>query len=81
MNPDNRLDPLIGDLLEWITTQPRSYAEVMETWRTSCPKLPVWEEAETRSFVTREQVEGRGTSVSVTATGQAFLAKRRADAP
>jgi len=31
------LDPLVLDLVEWIAKAPRPYAEVIETWRTSCP--------------------------------------------
>jgi hypothetical protein len=37
-------EPLIGDLLIWLQSGPRPYAEVMDAWRTSCPKLPVWED-------------------------------------
>ena len=44
MSPAN-LDPLILDFLEWIGGGPRPYAEVMEAWRTSCPRLTVWEDA------------------------------------
>jgi hypothetical protein len=36
------------DLLEWIGRESRPYSEVIEVWRTSCPKLPVWEEANAR---------------------------------
>ena len=32
-------------LLEWIAESPRSYAETIETWKTSCPRLSVWEDA------------------------------------
>jgi hypothetical protein len=32
-------------LLEWIAEQPRSYAETIEVWKTSCPRLAVWEDA------------------------------------
>jgi hypothetical protein len=39
------VDALILDLLERVASGNRSYAEVMEAWRTSCPRLPVWEEA------------------------------------
>jgi D-3-phosphoglycerate dehydrogenase / 2-oxoglutarate reductase len=39
------VDSLILDLLEWMGASPRPYAEVLEAWRTSCPHLPVWEEA------------------------------------
>ena len=43
-------EPLIADLLEWIGPG-RAYAEVMDAWRTSCPRLPVWEEANLRGYV------------------------------
>jgi hypothetical protein len=68
--PDH-LDPLIADLILWLTTYPRTHAEVLETWRTSCPHLPIWEEAEERGLVTRQ-----GTIISVTPQGQAFLDQR-----
>jgi hypothetical protein len=42
--PDT-VDSLILDLLAWMGPDPRPYAEVLEAWRTSCPLLPVWEEA------------------------------------
>jgi hypothetical protein len=32
-------------LLEWIANRPRTYAEVLEAWRTSCPRLSIWEDA------------------------------------
>lgn len=44
---------LILDLLEWIAPRPKRYSEVIEAWRTSCPRLPVWEEATERAFVER----------------------------
>ena len=47
------VDSLILDLLAWIGDEPRPYAEVMEAWRTSCPRLPVWEEATDRDLVSR----------------------------
>ena len=47
------VDILILDLLEWIGPNPRPYAEVLEAWRTSCPRLPVWEDATAQGFITR----------------------------
>ena len=37
----NDLDPLILDLLEWIGREPRCYADVIDAWRASCPRLTV----------------------------------------
>jgi hypothetical protein len=71
------VESLILDLLEWIGPQARPYAEVIETWRTSCPRLPVWEEANARGFLTREHEEGVGSAVSVSPAGREFLAAHR----
>src|SRR6266566_567097 len=32
-------------LLAWIAEQSRSHAETIEWWKTSCPRLAVWEDA------------------------------------
>jgi hypothetical protein len=69
---DSTLVPLVRDLLEWIARAPRSHAEVMEGWRTSCPRLPVWEEATDRGYVAR-----KGRMVEVTRRGRAFLEERK----
>jgi hypothetical protein len=71
------IEPLILDLLEWIGTSPRPYAEVIDAWRTSCPRLPVWEEANERGFIEQYHQPGRVTCVSVSALGREHLAKHR----
>jgi hypothetical protein len=76
----DRLEPLILDLLEWIGPRPRPYAEVIETWRTSGPRLPVWEDANDRGFVAREHREDVGPVVTLTASGREYLERRRASA-
>jgi len=63
-------EPLILDLVEWVARRPRPYDEVMEAWRTSCPRLPVWEDAVDRGLVERHD---GGTLVTVTAAGLDFL--------
>ena len=73
------VEALIADLLEWIGPSPRPYEEVIEAWRTSCPRLPVWEEANARGFVDRRHQPGVGVSVTVTSAGAAFLAARRGE--
>ncbi len=67
------LDPLILDLVEWVARQPRPYAELIEVWRTSCPRLTVWEEARDRGLVDRVQVDGLGAMVIVAPAGRAAL--------
>ncbi len=59
-------DPLVLDLLEWIAREPRLYAEVIETWRTSCPRLTIWEDAVDHGYVTRQPSAGAGTPESPT---------------
>ena len=70
------VDALILDLLEWLATRDRSYEEVMEAWRTSCPKLPVWEEANDRGLVAREDAGGSSV-VRVSSSGRELLAQNR----
>ena len=70
------IEPLILDLLKWVASGERTYAEVMDAWRTSCPRLPVWEDASDRGLVRVEQVNGRSI-VCITSTGQAFLKGHR----
>ncbi len=71
------VDDLIIDLLEWIGPRAKPYAEVMDAWRTSCPRLPVWEEANDRGFVERHHQDDGGTMVSVTILGQQFITNHR----
>ena len=73
----NTVDALILDLLEWIGPNSRPYSEVIEAWRTSCPRLPVWEEANERSFLDHRHEPGRGTYVSVSSLGREYLRKHR----
>jgi len=74
---DHRLDPLVLDLIEWLVPGPRPYAEVMEAWRTTCARLPVWEEAVDRGLVVSEMVSPGCVLVTVTAAGRRFFALRR----
>ena len=71
------IEALLFDMLEWIAKEERSYAEVMDAWRTSCPKLPIWEEANDRGFITRECRHGYPT-VAVTTLGRGYLQQCRA---
>ena len=77
----NTVDALILDLLEWIGPNSRPYSEVIEAWRTSCPRLPVWEEANERGFIEHRHEQGRGTYVSVSSLGREYLRKHRERQP
>ncbi len=70
---DDRLKSLVLDMLEWMGPEPRPYAEVIDAWRTSCPRLTVWEDAVESGYVACEVGEGRGVMVSVTLRGRALL--------
>jgi D-3-phosphoglycerate dehydrogenase len=72
------VEPLIVDLLEWIGAGPRPYPELLEVWRTSCPRLPVWEEANGRGFVDHHHEPGQAATVSLSALGHAHLKASRA---
>jgi D-3-phosphoglycerate dehydrogenase len=71
------VDALILDLLEWIGPQSRPYVEVIEAWRTSCPRLPVWEEANDRGLLEYRHEPGRGVCVAVSAVGREQLGAAR----
>ena len=71
------VDALVIDLLEWIGPRARPYAEVIEAWRTSCPRLPVWEEANARGYIIHEHSAGTGLLISVSPIGVAHLSQHR----
>ncbi len=50
---------------------------MMEAWRTSCPRLPVWEEAGARGYLERNRALGGVAEVRVSETGAAYLRARR----
>ncbi len=64
---------LVLDLVEWIAGGPRTYAEVMDAWRTSCPRLSIWEDTLDLGFVACEHRGGREVMVEVTPAGRALL--------
>ena len=60
-------------LLEWVAARPRTYHETLDAWRTSCPRLSVWEDA-----VIGGVVECRGGTVLLTDRGRLLLASAAA---
>jgi hypothetical protein len=36
---------LTVQLLEWLSKQPRTHGEIIDAWRTTCPRLSIWEDA------------------------------------
>ena len=71
-SPDAIIQPLILDFLHWLDAEPRAYAEVMDVWRTSCPRLTVWEDAVDRGLVERRREAG-ATLIALTIEGRRML--------
>ncbi len=69
----NTLDPLVMDLVEWVAKSPRPYDEVIDAWRTSCPRLTVWEDAIDRGLIVRGRGEGKTMTVAATDSGLKVL--------
>jgi len=66
-------DALVLDFVEWIAREPRLYSEVIATWRTSCPRLTIWEDAVDGGYVARETIAGFGLIVTVTEDGEKLM--------
>ena len=62
--------------LNWVADRPRTYAEAMDAWRTSCPRLSVWEDSIIAGYV--RVGSGKSGSVSLTPRGREILASRAA---
>lgn len=67
--------PLVRDLVAWVAAGPRPYPEVIEAWRTSCPRLTVWEDALDGGYVAVTGDGPGGLLVVATARGRTLLAK------
>ena len=71
--------PLTRHFLTWLASAPRTHAEVMAAWQTSCPRLSIWEDALDEGLVRVERGETAATSqvfVTLTALGRAVLERR-----
>ncbi len=53
----------------------------MEAWRTSCPRLPVWEDANDRGYITRHHVPGHGELIALSPAGADHLRQHRVTLP
>ncbi len=65
------------ELLAWVAARPRTYRETMEAWRTSCPRMPVWEDATSEGLVAVVPRAGAGmeeAEVRLTRSGREALA-------
>jgi hypothetical protein len=69
--------PLVLDLLEWVGDRPRPYREVIEAWRTSCPRLPVWETANEQGYLEHLHPPGCEALVALSSGGRQYLLAHR----
>ena len=69
---------ILVQFLAWVAAKPRTYAEAMDAWRTSCPRLSVWEDATADGLVELEPCAAGqgGSAVRLTASGVTMLAAR-----
>ena len=66
-------DALVLDLVEWVAVEPRTYPALMEAWRTSCPRLTVWEDAVDRGYLVRRPQRGGPAMIEATQAGLLLL--------
>jgi hypothetical protein len=59
--------------LAWIADRPRNYAQTMDAWRSSCPRLSVWEDAIIEGLIRIDSDTNR--CVRLTPRGSAALAQ------
>ena len=66
-------EALVLDLVAWIGSGSKPYDDVMDAWRTSCPRLQIWEDAVDHGLVARRDAGDRGQLVELTDKGRTFL--------
>jgi hypothetical protein len=62
------------ELLAWLAARSRTYGETLEAWRTSCPRLSVWEDALADGLVEVRRDRSGDSLVGLTGAGRAALA-------
>jgi hypothetical protein len=74
-------EALVLQLLAWVAARPRRYGETLEAWRTSCPRLPAWEDAIDARLVEILPAGDRlgDAEVRLTRRGEAVLAQGAAN--
>lgn len=66
-------EALVIDMLEWVGAETRDYHTVMAAWRTSCPRLTIWEDALDAGYVRVDFAGGTVRRVSLTPIGRQLL--------
>ena len=71
------MENLTLEFLDWVARRPRTYAETMDAWRTTCPRLTVWEDALAAGLIRVEHGATRSASlIALTPQGHAALEAR-----
>ena len=71
--PDGPGGYLTIQFLAWIAEAPRTYGEAMDAWRTSCPRLSIWDDAVIDGLVRVGSASGKRGRVVLTERGRALL--------
>ena len=67
---------LMLQFLGWLEDSPRTYADVMEAWRSTCPRLSIWEDALNDGLVRRQNGNSMKESrVMLTDRGRVVLVR------
>jgi hypothetical protein len=64
----NDVHPVTVELLAWVASGRRTYAEAMEAWTSNCPRHPAWDDASSERLI-----EVRSGVVELTERGRAVL--------
>jgi hypothetical protein len=72
---------LMLQFLDWVAVRSRTYAEAMDAWRTSCPRLSVWEDARIDGLIRLEAEPTEPVTVVLTQRGRDVLGRSRTERP
>jgi hypothetical protein len=73
---DRPHDALTLQMLDWIAHGMHSYTEVLDVWKSSCPRLTIWQDACIDGLI--ESAPGMSGVVSLTEKGRNLLSQNRA---
>ena len=68
-------DLIMIQFLEWVAARPRSREDVLDAWRSSCPRFPVWEDARADGLVRQCGSDAGERRVELTERGRAMLGR------
>ena len=67
------MSTLTEQFLLWVADRPRTREDVMDAWRSSCPRMPVWEDARADGLVRQYGGERGQHHVELTEQGRNLL--------